>query len=306
MKNNVYVRSKKSIKNISLTRIVLLLPLIVFGVYKNGVYLYMNGYTNIIGLFKPIIFILSGAFIGALINLLFEKVIKRRKDKLINLLFSSFHIEYGILLGCLVSINTNIYVFLGVVFGMLFISKLFKNRINIMAVSYIIIYLIHMYTLGGYSFLNLYDTSRIFSLDFMDYMIGRGHGGIATTHIILLIISLIGINITNNNKSNISYSSIIALIILFSVYSVMSNIPIATLLLNNNYMFILVYVATDYVTSSYTLSGEIIFGILVSALTFGFYFLNPIIAPFIAITIVSLLNNLIDRLCNKFITNHQM
>jgi predicted PurR-regulated permease PerM len=38
-----------------------------------------------------------------------------------------------------------------------------------------------------------------------------------------------------------------------------------------------------------------IYGILIGALTFGFYFINPILAPIIAVLITSFLNNLIDR-----------
>ena len=55
MKNNVYVRSRRSIKNISIVRICLLIPLIIYGFYKNGFYLYQHQYTNILGLFKPLI-----------------------------------------------------------------------------------------------------------------------------------------------------------------------------------------------------------------------------------------------------------
>ena len=71
------------------------------------------------------------------------------------------------------------------------------------------------------------------------------------------------------------------------------------MLLVNSMLFTFTYVATDYVTSSYTPTGQVIFGVLVSVLTFGFYFINPVIAPYIAITIVSLLNNLIDRVANR-------
>ena len=48
MKNNVYVRSNRSIKNITLLRMLLLLPLIIYGVYKNGVYLFINKYTRLL------------------------------------------------------------------------------------------------------------------------------------------------------------------------------------------------------------------------------------------------------------------
>ncbi len=299
MKNNVYVRSKKSIASMSITRIILLIPLIIFGLYKNGVYLYLNKYTNIGGLFKPMMFIILGALIGALVNIIYEYIFKRNKDNIISVLFSSFHIEYGILLACITSINTNVFVFMSVVFIMLFISKILKNRINIMSITFIVIYFIQQQLFGGYTYLNAYDTSRVFSLDFMDFMIGRGYGGIATTHIILLIIALIGITVTNNNKSNISISSAITIFLLFGIYSIANHMDIGKLILNNSYMFACVYIMTDYVTSSYTKNGEIIFGVLCGLLTFGFYFINPIIAPYIAITIVSLFNNLIDRLCNK-------
>jgi Na+-translocating ferredoxin:NAD+ oxidoreductase RnfD subunit len=299
MKNNVYVRSKKSIANMSITRIILLIPLIIFGLYKNGVYLYLNKYTNIGGFFKPMMFIILGALIGALVNIIYEYIFKGNKDNIISVLFSSFHIEYGILLACITSVNTNVFVFMSVVFVMLFISKILKNRINIMSITFIVIYFIQQQLFGGYTYLNAYDTSRVFSLDFMDFMIGRGYGGIATTHIILLIIALIGITVTNNNKSNISISSAITIFLLFGIYSIANHMDIGKLILNNSYMFACVYIMTDYVTSSYTKNGEIIFGVLCGLLTFGFYFINPIIAPYIAITIVSLFNNLIDRLCNK-------
>ena len=33
--NNVYIRSKKNIFNISIVRIILLIPMILYGIYKN-------------------------------------------------------------------------------------------------------------------------------------------------------------------------------------------------------------------------------------------------------------------------------
>ena len=299
MKNNVYVRSHRSIKSISLLRIGLLIPLIIYGFYKNGIYLYINHYVDILGLFKPLFYILIGGLCGALVNIFYEYLFNKHKGKFSEALFASFHIEYGILLGCLVSINTNILVFTGITFGLFLISKFIKNRINIMALIFIAIYLVQMYLTSDYSYLNAYETSRVFSLDFMDYMVGRGTGGIATTHIILLIISLLGISISNNNKVNISLSAIITMIIAFGCYSIVTKASIGSLLLTNNMIFVCAYIATDYVTSSYTLNGEIIFGILVGCLTFGFFFVNPILAPFIAVLIVSLFNNLIDRIANK-------
>jgi len=299
MKNNVYVRSHRSIKNISLVRIGLLVPLIIYGFYKNGIYLFVNKYATVLGMFKPLLFIIIGGLIGAIINLFYEFVIKKNRSKLIDLLFSSFHIEYGMLLGCVTSLNTNILLFSVTTFALLFISKFIRKRVNVMAIVFIIIYVLQMYLFKEYSFANNYETSRAFSLDFMDYMVGRGTGGIASTHIILLIVSMLGISVSNNNKSYITISSIVTAILLFGAYSIVSKNTLGALLLTNNILFVYTYIATDYITSSYTATGGVIFGILVGVLTFGFYFINPILSPFIAVAVVSLFNRLIDKIANR-------
>lgn len=299
MKNNVYVRSDRSIKTISLTRIFVLLPLIIYGFYKNGIYLYINHLTNIFGLFKPLIFIILGGLIGILVNIIYEYFIKNNKDNLIDIIFSSFHMEYGILIGCIISINTNLLLFISVTFIILMLSKFVKNRINVMCLIFIIIYILQSKLFSGFSYYNLYESSRVFDLNIMDYLMGRSAGGIACTHIILLFISFILLYLTNNTKSNITISSIIVLLILFIFYSIISNNSILVLLFNNSYMFIMTFIETDYITSSYSINGMILFGILVGILTFLFYFINPVLSPYISILIVSLLNNLIDRLSNK-------
>ena len=69
---------------------------------------------------------------------------------------------------------------------------------------------------------------------------------------------------------------------------------------------IFTFVATDSVTSCYSNNGKKLFGILIGVLTFGFYFLNPILAPFISISVVSLLNNLIDRKVGMFLKNNSI
>lgn len=295
MKENVYVRSNKSIFTISITRIIFLLPLIIYGFYKNGIYLYQNNYINMIQIFKPLAFILSGALIGALVNYLYDLIKRNKKKKIIDSLFSTFYIEYGIVLGCLMSINTNILIFILVTFILLMLSRFIKQRINYIALIFIIIYAISYFT-GGFSYANIYETGK-FSLDLADYIIGRGIGGIATTHILFVIIAIFGLFITSNSKTTITVSGLITLLILFVVYGIVSNESMY-LIFSNSYIFILTFVATDSISSCYTKNGMTIYGILIGLLTFGLYFVNPIIAPFIAIAIVSLFNNLIDRKTN--------
>lgn len=294
MKNNVFIRSNKSIKTISISRISFMLPLIIYGFYKNGIYLYQNHLTSILGMFKPLVFIFGGAFIGFIINIIYEKLIKKSKEKIIDCAFSSFHIEYGLILGMIVSINTNIIVFFLTTFIMLFISKFFNNRINIICLTFIIIYFISNY-LNDYQFLNRYELSKVFHLNVLDYMIGRGSSGIATSHILLIFVALVGLFMTNNNKTHISIVSIVIYASLLCIYSIISHSNFFDIILTNNNIFMLSIVSTDYVTSTYTRNGMFYYALFIAILGFILYFINPVIALPIAILIVSLFNNLIDR-----------
>lgn len=294
MNNNVYIRSNRSILSISLTRIICLLPMIIYGIYKNGIYLYQHDYISLFQMFRPVVIILGSAIIGALVNILYEYVIKKSKDDIISVLFSSFHIEYSILLACVMSINVNLIVYFVVLFVLLFASKFINNRINIVCACFIIIYLISN-QIQTFNYLNAYESSKVFSLEFMDYMIGRTSGGIASTHIILLCLALFGIGITNNNKTSITLSAIITYISLLFIMHLFHDFKLIDTLFSYNYLFIASFIATDSVTSSYTIKGMYVFGICVGLLSFAFYFINPILAPFIAVLITSLFNNLIDR-----------
>lgn len=295
MNDNVYIRHKTSIKTISLTRLFLILPLIIYGCYKNGVYLYLNKYVSLVEAFKPLILIMIGALVGALVNIIYLKLIKRCKDTFMDVLFSSFHIEYGILLACVSSINTNIWLFAATLFIFFFISKFFKNRVNIMCIIFIIIYILSTLE-GSYTFFNSYETSKIFSLNLLDYLTGRAPGGIASTHIILLLVAFFGLHISNTNKSEITIATTLSYSIPAIIYAFIVNQSVLDILFLYNYLFIFTLIATDSVTSCYTTTGKNIYGILIGVATFALRFFNPVLAPFISILIISLFNNLIDRL----------
>lgn len=304
MKNNVYIRSDRSIFTISITRICLLIPLIIYGFYKNGIHLYNNDYINLTNMFKPLIIIFGSALIGALINIIYEKLIKKSKDNLKDILFSSFHIEYGMVIGCLMPINVNLIIYFSILTVILFISKFLNNRVNIMCLTILLIYTVSYFIGNDFIFANSYELDKKFSLDFMDYVIGKGVGGIASTHVLLLLLAFAGMHLTNNNKSSITMSSLITIVILEIIYALVGNVSFVELLFANNILFILTFVLTDSVTSCYTVNGKIAYGVISALLMFGLSFINPIIAPFIAILITSLFNIFIDKQVNKIFKNN--
>ena len=122
------IKSNNSIMRISVMYILSLLPLILFGFYKNGINLFIKKYVNFYGMLRPLLFILIGFTIGVLVNIIYERKIKKNKDKISDIIFSSFHPIYGILIACIISINCNIILFSLVSFIVLFISKFIKNN----------------------------------------------------------------------------------------------------------------------------------------------------------------------------------
>lgn len=288
------IKSDNSIKRISCMYILSLLPLILFGFYKNGISLYIKKYVNIYGMFRPLLFILIGFIIGILVNIIYEKIIKKNKGK--NIIFSSFHPIYGILIACIISINCNIILFSLVSFIVLFISKFIKNnKINYVALSSLIIFLI-MNIFGEFSFLNIYEASNKFNLNAIDYMFGKGSGGIFTTNIILLVVSFIFLYNIKTYKKSISISSISTFVILVVSFCIYKNEigNIMNILFTNGILFSFIYIATDSISSSYTSKGKVIYGILVGLFTFLLYLVNPALSSLGGILIASILNGVID------------
>lgn len=289
------IKDDTSIKKISLTYILSLLPLILYGFYKNGIYLYIKKYISLPTMFKPLLLILIGFLIGASVNIIYLKLIKKRKDNIIDIIFSSFHPIYGILIASIISINTNILLFSVVTFAVLFISKFINNKINLISLSSLIIFFI-MNVLNKFTFMNIYEQSSSFKMNAIDYMFGRGSGGILTTNILLIVLSFIILYNSKVYKKNIAIYSSSVFILLTTIYCILTkNIGnIMNMLFTNGILFSFVYVATEPVSSSYTKYGKEIYGILVGILTFIFYLINPALSSLGGILIASIFNSLID------------
>ncbi len=289
------IKDDTSIKKISLTYILSLLPLILYGFYKNGIYLYIKKYISLPKMFKPLLLILIGFLIGASVNIIYLKLIKKSKDNIIDIIFSSFHPIYGILIASIISINTNILLFSVVSFAVLFISKFINNKINLISLSSLIIFFI-MNILNKFTFMNIYEQSSSFKMNAIDYMFGRGSGGILTTNILLIVLSFIILYNSKVYKKIIAIYSSSVFILLTTIYCILTkNIGnIMNMLFTNGILFSFVYVATEPVSSSYTKYGKEIYGILVGILTFIFYLINPALSSLGGILIASIFNSLID------------
>ncbi len=289
------IKSNNSIKKITITYLISLIPLILFGLYKNGISLYIKGYIGMLEMFKPLLLLLLGSIIGISVNIIYEKYIKKSKNNLIDIIFSSFHPIYGILISCISSINTNIILFTIITFIILFISKFINLKINLISLTSLIIFFI-MNIANKFSFLNIYESSNNFKMDAIDYLFGKGSGGIFTTSILLLIISFIILYNSKVYKKNIPILSTITFTILVIIYCIINKDigNIMNMLFTNGILFSFIYIATDPISSSYTKIGTNIYSIVVGVLTFIFYLINPALSSLGGILIASIFNSLID------------
>ena len=134
---STFVREETNIKKIISYLYISIIPLLIFGFYKNGIKSYDGIY-----ILHPLILDLVGFASGALVSIILEK-----KKPL-----TSFYPFYGILSASLVFPNTSIIVFGLICFISLFIyKKINKNNVNIVCVIALIVILIS----------NFYETSYL-------------------------------------------------------------------------------------------------------------------------------------------------
>lgn len=289
MNNTVFIRSKISIYTISLVRILSLLPFVLVGIYLNT---FKVDNLTVKGFLNPLSYSLVGMIIGMLVNLIFTK--KHKKDRLSDVLFSSFHVEYGIILGCLMSSSVSLIVFSGVLLTLFILSKLVDIKVNTMALAFIIIFIITKLN-GEFEYVTRSALSD------KDYLIGNVNGGLLSTGLIPFLISLFVLRVNSSSKTDISIYASISYALLSFVISIITKTSFYDIVFMNSYLFVFLYIASDSISSSYTLKGVKVYGLLIGILTFALSFVEPILAPFIAILITSLFHTLIDKLSNKLL-----
>jgi Na+-transporting NADH:ubiquinone oxidoreductase subunit NqrB len=294
---DVFIKSKINLKKINIYLFISLLPLIIAGFYKNGINLYTNHLVSFPEMLKPLIFDILGLAIGISVNIIHERIFRKSKDKLFNIMFASFHPFYGLLIASIISINTNIFLFIMITFLSLMISKFFKSsNINIVALtSLLIIFCINL--TSDFSFLNKLESNNDLNLIALDYLLGKGSGGINATNVFVLIISLLILCNQSFYKKNIPLYSTITYLSCMLIYCIITS-NIGSILDNifaNNVLFSFVFIATEPLSSPYTYKGQIIYSIIIGILTFVMYLIYPPLAALGGIIIASICHKTIDK-----------
>ncbi len=268
----VYLKSKINEKKILLKQILLLIPFLLYGIYKNGILLYKGGYVNIFNSFKPLLLIL----ISFLISYVFSKY--KKED------FISYRLYLNLLSGLIVMPNTNIFIYLIILFLVNILYTYKKVNISLITILLLIIvsFIFHKYT-----FSNAYELSVNHSYSITNYLFGSGEGGISNTLFIYSILVLIYLICDFSYKKHIAVTSLTVYYVLLVLSFIIFKKFDYNLAINSNLIFAFIFLNTVSIFSPYTKGGQYIYGFLLGIFTFAFSFIDINIGIYLVSLILS-------------------
>ncbi len=275
--NKKLISIKNDLSGLKKTYLLCLVLVLSFGIYKNIICL-LNTEIDLYIILSKILYIILGFGIGFLSDSL--------KNKKLTIHFNSI---IGLIIGIIVPFKTNMILFILSLFLIIIIDYIDKNNLlnKICVIKLFII--IGMLVLGKYTYLNPLEATNEYAYTLVDNFVGNQIGGIFSTSVLLILISLI---ILSLNKI---YKNKIALISLFSYLGVLvillltrDYMKIFGLMQNSSNIFAFVFIAPFSIYSPYKNDEITIYSIfigVVSALIS--YFIVPNEGAIISILIAN-------------------
>lgn len=273
--NKVYIHSKNTIDKYVLKYIYGLIPLVLYGIYKNGLILYNANLINFFSIFKVLYLIIISLIIYIIFSIITKRKLKLNLE-LLTILIIPLFMPYSI----------NLIIYSISLFVLLFIDHYLSKILKYNNISFIILGIILVLVIfNSYNYLNPIEQTHNYSYSFLDLLFGRIAGGIATSSIIIGIILIIYYSIFTIYKQNIAISSIIVFLLLTAI---LNNFNINSLL-NSNAILSFILIAPELKNTPVSLKGTIIYGCVVGIISALLcQFVSIYTGVFMAIFIVSL------------------
>jgi len=215
-------------------------------------------------------------------------------------------ILYGVVIGMIMPISTNILVFTLALIGLLFLSNYLETKIsfNVICMAKLILVLL-LLLLNIYEYANTVELTKEYAFSFIDIIFGRGIGGVCSSSLIWIVIGFSYLLTDYYYKKQIPIYALISYVVVTLITGLI--IQDFGIVLNSIFAssvwFAFVFIAPISQFSSYTLKGKIVFGILIGVIS---ALLTLIIGSFesaiLAILIASIFKDLIDNLVGQKIT----
>lgn len=285
---------KKNIKALVIQNLILLIPFILYGVFKNGYLIYERGLINFASIFKPLYLIIISIFIKCIIDLILYRKIKFDYN-LLSLVLVAMIMPYNINL--LVYTITLLFTYL----ISLFLNKKFK--LNTVCFIYLITVLVNS-LMYSFTYQNILESTFNYNFSYFDLLMGRNIGGIASTSIFFCLI--IYIYLTNNiyYKKNIPLAINITYLFLALIFFLITKNN--NYLLNSELLFGSIFISTLPLSSPYRRLSQIFYGIFIGLVAFIVAVcFNSTISIYIATMVASLFVNipLYEIINNKTVKN---
>ena len=280
--NKVYIHSKNTIDKYVLKYIYGLIPLVLYGIYKNGIILYNANLINFLSIFKVLYLIVISLIIYIIFSIITKRKLKLNLE-LLSILIIPLFMPYSINL-LLYSISLFILLFIDY-----YLSKILKyNNISFIILGIILLLVIF----NSYNYLNPIELTNNYLYTFLDLLFGRNPGGIATSSIIIGIILIIYFSIFTIYKQNIAISSIIVFLLLTGI---LNNFNINSLL-NSNAILSFILIAPELKNTPVSIKGTIIYGSLIGIIS-GLLcqYVSFYVGSFLAIFIISLIYGILHK-----------
>ena len=268
----------------------LCIPLILYGLYKNSLVVYLES-KDFFLLLKPIISLGLALIFGFFMDYKITKL-KKINRNIISALF----------LWMILPFNTPLWLYI-IGFGVLvLVLKKFDDFIHPIMISKLICIII-LFLLSKYTYQNYYESSGLYAYSFTDLFFKNQVGGVATSNLILVVICFIVLLFNLLYKKNISLSALASYFItmlLFAIFSSNTSIYFE-MMISASVLFEMIMLAPLNECSSYTLKGQMIYGFFVGGIGAVICALwLPYEGVAIAILGASILKNIFDK---KFILN---
>ena len=279
------MHSKNNNKTYIIRYVCSLIPLILYGMYKNGYLIYQKGLIEFYEIFKVVYLIFIGLLLNMVINYLFDKEIK---------------IDYSylnILILCLfLSPNTNIFIFIVSLLTGLIIIKLIEKHLKINTISFLKLLIVGISLIfSKYSYLNILESKNIYSFNTFDILFGRNIGGIASTNIILGLIIYLYLCLFTNFKKEIPLIAYITYFITSLIIILISPNVNYNILFSSTSILGFIFVATDSFTTPVKGKIIVLYSIMLGLITSILTIFVPYEAVFISSLILSILYSIISN-----------
>ncbi len=270
-----------------------LLPLIIYGFYKNGLLPLLNRDITFLEILRPLLFPLFGFLIGCLVD--YICFLNSEKDTI----WTHMPI-YGTIIMMTMPLKANLFFMSILLFATFLLIRKLNEKKNILKPLPItkLCFVLLLTIMAHINFLNPTEQAQTMVYSTIDILFGRNIGGISTTSILWMVIAYAYLWFDYYYKKEIPLYSMavyIGLCLLFEILFPTGNL--VKNILNPSMIFASIFVATDIISSPYTDTGKMLYGLFIGLTGFfAIRLINSIDGVYIGIGLLWMIVPFLDKI----------